>query len=215
MSGGAKGAKKKHACTASRGCADLYGKGFIDKVVRAEKIGLSGVAYVDSRGTVSKDLYGYFDRSLRQLALLIRSQTEIPVVEGRTAKLFAPGSCPRTVLYCGWYSVKKYVDAYDFVDGVVGFHIAGYEAATLRHPSNRQWCPSMLRDGITATLGTGTEPHLHLFPEPNAFCVELYNGKCPVEAYYHAKPFNSWQLFLIGDPLYRPFKGLSLNKDPA
>ena len=30
-----------------------------------------------------------------------------------------------------------------------------------------------------------------------------------LKAYYHTQPLNSWQLLLIGDPLYRPFKKLS------
>jgi uncharacterized protein (TIGR03790 family) len=64
----------------------------------------------------------------------------------------------------------------------------------------------MLADGVTATLGAVAEPYLHSFPRPSAFFVELFNGRCLVEAYYYTKPFNSWQLVLIGDPLYRPFK---------
>jgi uncharacterized protein (TIGR03790 family) len=64
----------------------------------------------------------------------------------------------------------------------------------------------MLRAGITATFGAVGEPYLHSFPEPKAFFLELFNGRCLVEAYYRTKPFNSWQMVLIGDPLYRPFK---------
>ncbi len=30
-----------------------------------------------------------------------------------------------------------------------------------------------------------------------------------VEAYYRSKPFNSWAMVLVGDPLYNPFR-----KDP-
>jgi len=185
---------------------DKIAKGLVDKAIAAEKAGLKGIAYIDSRGIVKKDLYGRFDQSLRDLATFTRSQTEIPVEEERTAKLFAPDSCPRTALYCGWYSVGKYVDVFDFVDGAIGYHIASFEAVSLRDPNSSQWCPSMLRDGIAATLGPVAEPYLHSFPEPKAFFMELYEGRCLVEAYYRTKPLNSWQLVLIGDPLYRPFK---------
>ncbi len=188
-------------------------KGLVDKAIEAEKTGLKGIAYIDSRGIAKRDLYGHFDQSLRDLAMFTRSQTEIPVEEERTAKLFAPGSCPRTAIYCGWYSLKKYVDAFDFVDGAIGYHISSFEAADLRDPNSSQWCPSMLRSGITATLGAVTEPYLHSFPEPRAFFMELYKGKCLVEAYYRTKPFNSWQLLLIGDPLYTPFKKLPKTQD--
>jgi len=199
-------------------------KGLVDKAIAAEKAGLTGIAYIDSRGLVKpvpsallgaglsgvegKDLPGYFDQSLRDLAMLTRLRTPIPVKEERTKELFAPGTCPRTAIYCGWYSLKNYVDAFDFVDGAVGFHISSLEAVDLRDPNSSQWCPAMLRDGITATLGAVAEPYLHSFPEPKAFFLELFNGACLAEAFYRTKPFNSWQLILIGDPLYRPFKRL-------
>ncbi len=181
-------------------------QGLIDKALSAEETGLKGIAYIDSRGIVKKDLYGHFDQSLRDLALYIRSSTKMPLKEEQTGNLFAPGSCPQTAVYCGWYSVKKYVDAFDFVDGAVGFHISSFEAQKLRDQNSSTWCAAMLRDGITATLGAVDEPYLHAFPKPKAFFEKIFKGDCLVEAYYHTKPFNSWQLVLIGDPLYRPFK---------
>lgn len=180
--------------------------GLVDKAISAEQTGLSGVAYFDSRGLYENNLYGTYDKSLRDLAILTQLRTDIPVKEERTSNLFAPGSCSRTAVYCGWYSVGKYIDAFDFVDGAVGFHISSYEAINLRDPNSSNWCSSLLVDGITATLGAVSEPYLHSFPQPRAFFEALYNGDCLVEAYYRTKPFNSWRLLLIGDPLYRPFK---------
>jgi len=181
-------------------------KGLIDKAIAAEKTGLKGIAYFDSRNIVKKDMYGFFDQSLRELAVITGLQNQIPVKEEQTQELFAPGSCPNAAVYCGWYSLKKYVDAFDFVDGAVGYHISSWEAVDLRDPNSSQWCPAMLVDGITATLGAVYEPYLYSFPQPKPFFLELYSGGCLVEAFYHTKPFNSWQLVLIGDPLYRPFK---------
>ncbi len=181
-------------------------KGLIDKAIAAEQTGLKGIAYIDSRGIVKEDLPGRFDRSLRDLATLARLQADLLVTEETTEELFPPGTCPRTAIYCGWYSLKKYVDAFDFVDGAVGYHIASWEAVDLHDPNSTQWCPAMLTDGITATLGPVAEPYLHAFPQPAAFFLELFKGKCLVETFYHTKPFNSWQLLLLGDPLYRPFK---------
>ncbi|MHC4542999.1 MAG: TIGR03790 family protein [Planctomycetota bacterium] len=184
-------------------------KRLVDKAINAEKTGLKGIAYIDSRGIADdRNLYstGYFDQSLRELAAFTRLRTNMVVKEERTDKLFAAGACPRTAIYCGWYSLRKYIDAFDFVDGAIGYHISSLEAVELRNPDSSQWCPAMLKDGITATLGAVAEPYLHSFPEPRAFFLELFNGRCLVEAYYYTKPFNSWQLVLIGDPLYRPFK---------
>lgn len=184
-------------------------KGLVDKAIAAEKTGLTGIAYIDSRGLpADKKSYstGYFDQSLRDLASMIKTRTQLPVIEERTDALFAPGQCSSTALYCGWYSLKKYIDAFDFVDGAIGYHIASLEAVELRDPNSTQWCPAMLKDGITATMGAVAEPYLHSFPRPKAFFAELLDGRCLVEAYYRTKPFNSWQLVLIGDPLYTPFK---------
>ncbi|HNS20530.1 MAG TPA: TIGR03790 family protein [Sedimentisphaerales bacterium] len=181
-------------------------QGLIDKALVAESKGLAGNACIDSRGLFKQDLYSRYDQSLRDLAILTRLRTTLPVLEERTAALFAAGSCPQTALYCGWYSVGKYVDAFDFVEGAVGFHIASVEAASLHDPNSTKWCTAMLMDGITATLGPVTEPYLHAFPEPRAFFEALFDGHCLVEAYYLTQPFNSWQMALIGDPLYKPFK---------
>ena len=144
-------------------------QGLVDKALAAEEKGLAGVAYVDSRGLYGKDLYSYYDQSFRDLALLIRLRTSLPAKEEQTAALFPPGSCPQTALYGGWYSLAKYVDAFEFVDGAVGFHLASSEAVNLRDPNSTQWCPALLRHGITATIGPVGEPYLHAFPEPKVF----------------------------------------------
>lgn len=180
-------------------------KGLVDKAIAAEKTGLSGNACIDSRGLSGQDLYSRYDQSLRDLAVLTRLATTLTIQEEQTGDLFQPGSCSQTALYCGWYSVGKYVDAFDFIEGAVGFHIASYEAASLHDPNSTKWCPAMLKDGIAATLGPVNEPYLHAFPDPRAFFGALFDGRCLVEAYYLTQPFNSWQMLLIGDPLYTPF----------
>lgn len=184
-------------------------RGLVDKSLKAEKNGLNGTAYIDSGHSLKtggNTLFAEFDKSLHELAEVIRAERQMSVVEERTERLFDVNECPFAALYCGWYSLKNYIDAFDFVDGAIGYHIASWEAVDLRDPNSSQWCPTMLRDGVTATLGAVSEPYLHAFPKPKEFFVELFNGCCLVEAYYRSKPFNSWQLVLIGDPLYNPFK---------
>lgn len=183
-------------------------KTLIDKAVKAEKTGLKGIVYIDSRGIEDDNQphsFGHFDQSLRDLAILIKLRTQLDVKQEQTGELFPPDSCPETALYCGWYSLKKYIDAFEFVDGAVGYHVASFEAADLRSSNSSQWCPAMLKNGITATLGAVDEPYLQAFPEPREFFLKLLDGHCLAEAYYMTKPFNSWQMLLIGDPLYKPF----------
>jgi len=181
----------------------------IDKALAAEKNGLKGNACFDKRYGATPDAgsqYGQYDRSIQLAAELTGRRTSLNVVMEKTSALFAPGDCPDTALYCGWYSLKKYVDAFEFVDGAVGFHIASFEAIDLRDGESSQWCPAMLVDGITATLGPVAEPYLGAFPMPDEFFAELIRGRCLVEAWYRTKPYNSWQMLLIGDPLYTPFR---------
>jgi len=183
-------------------------KALIEKAIAAERRGLDGTAYIDSGHSQQKEenpVFARYDRSLADLALLIKFRTDLPVEHESTPALFQPGSCPQAALYCGWYSVRQYIDAFDFAPGAIGYHIASFEAQQLRDPRSTRWCPAMLAHGITATLGPVDEPYLDSFPLPNDFFLALFNGRPLVEAFYHTKPFNSWQLVLIGDPLYTPF----------
>jgi uncharacterized protein (TIGR03790 family) len=110
-------------------------------------------------------------------------------------------------LYCGWYSLAKYVDAFDWTPGAVAYHLASGEAATLRDPASQAWCKKLLEDGVCATIGPVYEPYLVSFPRPNEFFALLLQGELTlVECYTRTNPFNSWMMTLIGDPLYRPFK---------
>ncbi|MCK4913346.1 MAG: TIGR03790 family protein [Planctomycetes bacterium] len=184
-------------------------KGLIDKALLTEEAGLKGIAYIDCGYSIKRKgegVFAGFDQSLKSLAAQIKRRALMQVRQEKTANVFEPDSCPDTAIYCGWYSLKKYVDAFDFASGAIGYHIASLEAVDLRNPGSSQWCPAMLQDGITATLGAVAEPYLQAFPKPNEFFAELFNGRCLVEAYCRTKPFNSWQMLLIGDPLYTPFK---------
>jgi uncharacterized protein (TIGR03790 family) len=186
-------------------------KGLIDKALAAEQNGLKGFAYIDSgySGIDKSPLVVQYDLSLARLAEQIKTRTSLTVVQENTTKLFEVGQCPSTAIYCGWYSLQNYIDSFDFVNGAIGIHIASLEAVNLRDIKSAQWCPSMLRKGVTVTIGAVAEPYLHAFPEPDAFFDKLFDGFCVVEAYYYTNPFNSWRLLLIADPLYRPFRSSS------
>jgi hypothetical protein len=127
--------------------------------------------------------------------------------------VFGPGDCPDAMLYCGWYSLRKYVDAFTFVPGAVGFHIASFEAISLKRPNERGWCKGLLEDGVAATLGPVAEPYLQSFPPPADFFGLLLTGEFTLaECYAYTVNFNSWMLMLLGDPLYRPFAGRGVMK---
>jgi len=81
------------------------------------------------------------------------------------------------MLYCGWYSLRKYVDAFVFVRGAVGFHIASFEAISIREPLEKGWVKNLLQDGVAATLGPVAEPFLQSFPKPTHFFGLLLTGQ--------------------------------------
>jgi uncharacterized protein (TIGR03790 family) len=126
-------------------------------------------------------------------------------------ELFQPGEAHYAALYCGWYSLGKYVDAFDWQRGAVGYHIASSEATTLKNPASQVWCKRMLEDGVAATIGPVAEPYVQGFPLPDLFFGYLLDGYYTlVESYFLSLPYLSWQMILIGDPLYRPFYNSTL-----
>lgn len=184
--------------------------GLVSKAIDAEKSPLYGSAYFDTRG-IHKDQdafgsLGSFDEYLRKTARDVRKNTALQVIVDDKQELFGPGQCPSTTLYCGWYSLRNYIPAFEFARGSVGYHMASFEAETLADdPNSNVWCKRMLEEGITATLGAVAEPYLLGLVRPDLFFSELIGGEhCLVECFYRTKPFNSWMLTLIGDPLYRP-----------
>ena len=188
-------------------------KKLIDTAIAVEKKGLEGKFYLDSRGkgklgeTGPRGSTKDFDSQLVNLAAFLRKETDVTVVLDEVDDVFQPGDCPLAALYCGWYSLANYIDAFEWQPGAVGYHLASSEASTLRKPTSKVWCKRMLEDGVCATIGPVEEPYLNAFPRPNEFFILLLSGKHTlVECYYRSKPYNSWVMVLVGDPLYNPYK---------
>jgi uncharacterized protein (TIGR03790 family) len=182
----------------------------IDDALWAEKNGLQGRAYFDARwAKPDKDkLEGYalYDASLHDAAAAVRASGRLEVRLDQHEELFRPGDCPKAVLYCGWYSLARYVNAFEWARGAIGFHIASAECATLKEKGSQVWCKRMLEDGVAATIGPVYEPYVQAFPLPELFFRVLTEGYLSLgESYLISLPFLSWQMVLIGDPLYRPF----------
>lgn len=195
-------------------------KRLIDDAIAVEKAGgLKGKTYIDARGLTTLEgrphdpgSYPDYDRALLITAKGLENlkdaeeEPRFEVVLNEQPELFMPGQCPDAALYCGWYSLAKYVDAFDFNQGAVAYHLASAEAVTLKELDSQAWCKMLLKDGVCATIGPVNEPFLLAFPRPNEFFALLVQGELPLaEVYYRTKPFNSWQMVLIGDPLYRPY----------
>ncbi|MDT8405488.1 TIGR03790 family protein [Sulfuriflexus sp.] len=185
----------------------------IDDSLAAETSGLQGTTYIDARWPKAdkdkRNAYELYDHSLHQAADKIAAGRAMPMVVNDQQALFQAGEAPDAALYCGWYSVNRYVDAFDWKPGAIGYHIASGECGTLKPGSGKGWCKGMLEDGVAATLGPVGEPYLTAFPPPELFFSLLVDGYYTLaEVYFLSLPYLSWQMVLIGDPLYRPFRNL-------
>ncbi|MCL2458705.1 MAG: TIGR03790 family protein [Desulfobulbus sp.] len=183
----------------------------IDDTLFAEQKGLRGRAYFDARwprpNAAKLEGYALYDDSIHAAAAGVRASGRMEDVRlDDHEQLFQPGDCPKAALYCGWYSLARYVDAFDWVRGAIGYHIASSECATLKGKDSQVWCKRMLEKGVAATIGPVNEPYVQAFPLPELFFAKLVEGYLSLgETYLVSLPFLSWQMILIGDPLYQPF----------
>lgn len=186
----------------------------IDDASLVERQGLRGRAYFDARWPKpdkpdKQGLSGYalYDAALHAAARAVRKSGRMDevVIDSRDP-LFQPGEAPGAALYCGWYSLAHYVDAFTWVRGAIGYHIASGECTTLKQPGSQVWCKRMLEQGVAATIGPVNEPYVQAFPLPDMFFHSLTEGYLGLaESYLISLPYLSWQMVLIGDPLYQPF----------
>jgi uncharacterized protein (TIGR03790 family) len=163
--------------------------------------------------------FAQYDKSMADLADLVRAKTSLTVVQDQVPGIMPKGTTEEAALYIGWYSVRNYIPPATWAAGAVGYHIASFEMVTLHEETEKGWCAGLLRDGAVGTLGSVAEPYLHSFPLPDQFFPLLLTGKLTLaEVYWATSPLSSWVQVLVGDPLYNPYKAipaLSVDDLPA
>jgi uncharacterized protein (TIGR03790 family) len=181
-------------------------RSIITTSIDVEKTGLQGQVAIDARGKLPSDGYGVYDQTLRNLAGLLRSHTKLKVTLDDQEAIFPAHSLDHVAIYCGWYSLRRYVPECQFNAGAVGFHIASFELVGLHSPDETGWVHGLLSDGVVATLGPVAEPYVQSFPAADEFFPLLLTGKLSLaEVYWKTTPMASWMQDCIGDPLYRPY----------
>lgn len=187
-------------------------KRMINDTLETEKRGLAGTAYIDARWPEPENnrptsAYRIYDASLHSAARHIEKRMKV-VVE-KTRELFAKDCCEGAALYCGWYSLGQYKDTFQWRKGAIGYHMASSECSTLKNKESNVWCLKILENGAAATIGPVYEPYIQGFPIPEIFFAALLEGYLSLgEAYLLSLPYVSWQMVLVGDPLYQPFRPL-------
>jgi tetratricopeptide (TPR) repeat protein len=116
---------------------------------------------------------------------------------------------PDTAFYVGWYDQGvsgPFTNGFvQFRPGAFAYHLHSFSARHLR-VNELWWVGPLLKAGATATMGCTEEPYLQATPLMNSFFHRFVNlGFTYGEAALAAQPWLSWQIAVIGDPLYRPF----------
>jgi uncharacterized protein (TIGR03790 family) len=186
---------------------ELAVRAMIDSALSAERDGLWGWAYVDSRGITSGG-YAEGDKWLTKAATEMR-QKGIPVLWDKAPETL-PAGYPVTdaAVYYGWYANSingPFADpAFRFRPGAIAVHIHSFSASTLRNPAGG-WSGPLLERGAAATLGNVYEPYLTLTANLDVFQDRLMSGFTFAESAYCSLRGLSWMSVCLGDPLYRPY----------
>ena len=183
-------------------------RGLVDKAMEAETNGLWGRAYIDLRGlTNTPALMG--DQWLNGFGDLVRRTGYETVVDKQPSTFPTAFPMSQIAFYAGWYDpdvsgpfTRKSVE---FMPGAIVYHLHSFNAVSVRD-SARRWVGPLLAKGATATMGSVEEPYLELTPNLTTFAAVLIGfGYSFGEASLAAQPVLSWQITVVGDPLYRPF----------
>ncbi len=179
----------------------------IDDTLSVEPYGLHGRAYIDARSVRDPD-YLLGDFWLFEAAERLRRHgLEISIDRSET---LMPAAYPLAdaAVYLGWYS--EHVSGpflqsdFRFRPGAVAYHLHSTSAKSLRQPG-RYWAGPLIAAGAAAVMGSVNEPYLSFTPDLQIFADRLAGGYSFGESAYFAQRALSWQITVIGDPLYRPF----------
>jgi len=181
----------------------------VDKALLAERDGLWGRAYIDTRNEPTNASYYPGDVWLREGAAVCRNLGFDVDVDTNLATYPAAYPMSQIAIYAGWYdgevSGPFTLPTVEFMPGAIAYHLHSFSADTLRS-TTRNWCGPLLAKGATCTMGCVNEPYLQFTPQIGVFLQSLANGFTFGEAAWAAQPALSWQTTVIGDPLYQPFK---------
>lgn len=181
--------------------------GLVDKAMEAEKNGLWGRAYFDMRNMTNE--YKLGDDWIHNAAQASARFGFDIVTDNKPESFPADFPMSQIAIYAGWYDqnvsgpfAKSKVE---WMPGAIGYHLHSFSAATLRS-TNQNWVGPMLASGVTATMGAVDEPYLVGTPDIGTFFARLMFFRFSFgEAAYASQQALSWQITVIGDPLYRPF----------
>lgn len=167
-------------------------------------------AFFDQQPTVnnSRDgLIARYNASIAAAARYLAAAGFDVVLDPHESLLSSPGS--PALFYWGWYAgpngdcTSNTYAGFKWQPGAIAVHVCSFGAAGLRRPESA--APALIREGVTATIGTVFEPLVAAWTIPDLFFKNYLrldgSGLTFIEAAYAATPVLSWQHLFVGDPL--------------
>ncbi len=189
------------------GPSAVIARGLVDKAMEAETNGLWGRAYFDARGYTNGS-YAQGDQWMRQAAQVARILGYEIELDDRPETFTAGFPMSQIAIYMGWYDQTVTGPftrpTVEFMPGAFAYHLYSFAAQSIRGDANT-WVATLLRKGATATFGATEEPYLGGTPDLSAFLSRWLIFKMSFgEAAWAGQAVISWQITVIGDPLYQP-----------
>lgn len=185
----------------------------VQDAVAAEKTGLQGPVFGDAQGLDGASGYARADRSIRDAIDRLSRAGFQSTLDLNSASWKQPQSgvgeqAAGAAFYVGWYDLNNFQNIFGrqgLARGAIAWHVASSEAVNIWDESSTGWCINLLRRGAAVTIGPVSEPYAEAFPRGGIFVERLLTGATVAESYWLSIPQVSWNMVLLGDPLYRPF----------
>lgn len=180
----------------------------IDDAIRVERYGLQGRGYFDSRG-IRDASYETGDHWIQEAYQRFLREGYECVLDESDRVWGTAYPMEDAAVYFGWYTEEVagpfLRPGFAFREGAVAYHIHSASAVSLRS-SSAYWAGPLLARGAAATMGAVAEPFLSLTPQLDIFADRLCGGETFGDSAYLSMSAVSWQVTVVGDPLYRPFR---------
>lgn len=187
---------------------DAVVKRMVEDGLRAERYGLLGRAYFDSRAIRQG---GYFagDYWIREAYERFLREGFECVLDSNPEVWGVAFPMENAAVYMGWYAANVTGPftrpGFRFAPGAIAGHIHSGSAVSLR-TRDQYWAGPLLACGAAATWGAVSEPFLSFMPHLDVFADRLCSGVTFGESVYMSMPALSWQVTVVGDPLFAPFR---------
>ena len=176
----------------------------IDQSIQHDRYGLLGGAYFDILGAYPRGNYWIlesYERFKREGFECYKNANDN--TWGSEYPMYKPA------VYLGWYAEHVNgpftVEGFKMMPGAIAYHLHSFSGMKLRTDSE-YWAGPLIARGASATMGCVDEPYLDHTPNLLIFSDRLLRGYNLADSMYMSMKALSWQMTLIGDPLYQPMK---------